>query len=82
MKVETDFHAEGMEESYLLASIACLVQLACLYNPGPTIQDGSIHIILGLPISDVNQENSSQTCSQATLIEAVPSLRSPLPKYV
>lgn len=75
-KLELKQRAWRRRAAYWLASHVLLSLLAY------TIQVRSTHIILCLPISDVNQENSPQTCSQTNLMEGIPSMRSLLPKYV
>lgn len=68
------------EAYYWLASPDFLIYLshtAQAYLP----KDGTTHNSLGPPASISNQENASQTCSQASLTEATPPLplRLPIP---
>lgn len=44
--------------------------------------DGIIHSILSPPTSIIILENISQTCPQGNLMEVVPQLRVPFPRYI
>lgn len=40
------------------------------------------HRVLGLPTSTIDLENAAQTCPKANMMEAIPRLRVPLPRFL
>lgn len=68
---------KAMEEHGLLACSLPLAQPTSSILQDHMPKDGNTHNDLATPTSIIKQENAPQTCLQANLIEAIPSLRLP-----
>lgn len=68
-------------DAYCFAS-SCLLSLPSCTNQAHPPKEGTSHSALGPPTLISNQQNSSQTCSQASLMGATLQMRFPLSSHV
>lgn len=76
---EAGTKAEIREECYLLACSSCPAEPDFLYSPDPPAWEWYHPQWADLPKSIINEQNASQTCPQASLMEAIPQVTSFLP---